>query len=72
MKRNWWSIEQTIIVRKTVPSTYFGVIQIPGVYAGLQQLPNSECNERKSELKKNTTTYLIIDSFIWPCYEILF
>jgi hypothetical protein len=44
MKRNWWIIENTIVVEKTVSSTYFGVIQLPGIYAGLQQLPSSECN----------------------------
>ena len=64
MKRNWWSIEQTIIVHKTVPSTYFGVIQIPGIYAGLQQLPNNECSQSMSKLKKNTRIHFIIDSFL--------
>ena len=49
MKRNWWMIKQTIIVHKTVPSTYFGVIQIPGIYAGIQQLPDNECRQRKSK-----------------------
>ena len=49
MKRNWWMIKQTIIVHKTVPSTYFGVIQIPGIYAGIQQLPDNECSQRKSK-----------------------
>ena len=49
MKRNWWKIEQTIIVHKTVPSTFFGVIHIPGIYAGLQQLPDNDCKKRKSK-----------------------
>ena len=44
-RRNWWIIENTIVVEKTVPSTYFGVIQLPGIYAGLQQLPSSECGD---------------------------
>ena len=54
MKRNWWIIEQTVVVHKTVPSTYFGAIQLPGIYAGLQQLPDNECDHRKSNGKKNS------------------
>ena len=52
MKRNWWIIEQTVVVHKTVPSTYFGAIQLPGIYAGLQQLPDNECDHRKNNGKK--------------------
>lgn len=58
MKRNWWMIEQTIIVHKTVPSTYFGAIQLPGIYAGLQQLPDNECDQRKSNGKKSSNEFL--------------
>ena len=45
IKRNWWVVSNSIIVQKTVPSTYFGVIQIPGVYAGVQQLKDVECGK---------------------------
>ena len=44
-KRNWWVVSNSIVVVKTVPSTYFGVIQIPGVYAGVQQLKDVECGK---------------------------
>ena len=45
IKRNWWVVSNSIVVVKTVPSTYFGVIQIPGVYAGVQQLKDVECGK---------------------------
>ena len=45
IKRNWWVVSNSIVVQKTVPSTYFGVIQIPGIYAGLQQLKDVECGK---------------------------
>ena len=46
IKRNWWVVSNSIVVTKTVPSTYFGVIQIPGIYAGLQQLKEVECGKK--------------------------
>ena len=45
IKRNWWVVSNSIVVEKTVPSTYFGVVQIPGIYAGLQQLKEVECGK---------------------------
>ena len=44
IKRNGWMLENTIVVRKSIPSTYFAVLQIIGVYAGVQELEPKFCN----------------------------
>ena len=50
-KINWWVLKNTIIVRKTIPSTYFAVMQIPGVYAGVQQLKSKFCGNHQGTYK---------------------
>ena len=49
IKREGWILRNTIVVRKTVPSTYFAVIVFGGGYAGLQQWPNFMCNQTKGK-----------------------
>ena len=69
-KRNWWVVSNSIVVVKTVPSTYFGVIQIPGVYAGVQQLKDVECGktfEGKYKMilrQQNIETYSFLISIL--------
>ena len=47
IKREGWVLKNSIVVQKTVPSTYFAVIMFDGGYTGLQQWPNFMCNQNK-------------------------
>ena len=47
IKREGWVLKNSIVVQKTVPSTYFAVIMFDGGYTGLQHWPNFMCNETK-------------------------
>ena len=43
LKKNGWTLRNTIVVQKTVPNTFFAVIVFGGGYAGIQQLPPENC-----------------------------
>ena len=50
MKKNGWMIENTIIVHKSVRTTFFETIGFGGGYAGLQQHESSTCGKNKGNL----------------------
>ena len=49
IRREGWVLKNSIVVQKTVPSTYFAVIMFDGGYTGLQHWPNFMCNQTKGK-----------------------
>ena len=45
IKKNGWTLKNTIVVLESVPATFFATIVYGGGYAGVQQLDNKDCNQ---------------------------
>ena len=51
VKRNGWTLRNTIVVQKSVPSTFFAAIVYGGGYAGIQQLDSINCGSEEGSMK---------------------
>ena len=48
--KNGWKLENTIIVQKSVMTTFFETVGYGGGYAGIQQHPSSSCRMTDGKL----------------------
>ena len=63
IKKNGWILEDSVIVQKSVPNTYFSTIIYGGGYAGIQQHPSESCGITEGNHLFNFIPYLALQ----PC-----
>ena len=54
IKKDGWEVSNWIRVKESAPSTYFSMIQFPGVYGGIQQLESQYCPQTRGEIQHFT------------------
>ena len=59
IKRGGWILKNNIRVRETFPSTFFSVLQFPGVYAGIQHLSRSELCKDHAGINSNNVFRIV-------------
>jgi hypothetical protein len=57
LKRNGWILEDSVIVQKSVPNTYFSTVVFGGGYSGIQQHPSESCGITEGNFYLNIGTH---------------